>query len=113
ARILTVNGTTVVYLPRQWTWSFGLTGARSRFPGTRAEWRPSGVTRLGFPVAGRSERQLRGNVFFAVGTENFGQVEQIGQFSSQIYSGGCRVPSEMGCPNFWGDLLREFAKEAV
>ena len=90
ARILTVNGTTVVYLPRQWTWSFGLTGARSRFPGTRAEWRPSGVTRLGFPVAGRSERQLRGNVFFAVGTENFGQVDQIGQFSSQIYGGGLR-----------------------
>ena len=39
---------------------------------------------------GRSERQLSGNVFFAVGTENFGQVDQIGQFSSQIYGGGLR-----------------------
>src|SRR5689334_3285166 len=31
-----------------------------------------------------------GNVFFAVGTENFAQVDQIGQFSSQTYGGGMR-----------------------
>jgi tetratricopeptide (TPR) repeat protein len=90
ARILTVNGTVVVNLPREWTWSFGLTGARSQFSGTQAEWRPSGATRLGFPIVGRGERRLGGNMFCAVGTENFGNVDQIGQFSSHTYGGGLR-----------------------
>jgi tetratricopeptide (TPR) repeat protein len=90
ARILTVNGTTLFYLPHEWTWSLGLTGARSHFSGTGAEWRPSGVARLGFPITGWNQCRLGGNVFFAVGTENFAQVDQIGQFSSQTYGGGLR-----------------------
>jgi tetratricopeptide (TPR) repeat protein len=90
ARILTLTETTIVYLPREWTWSLGLTGARSHFPGTNAEWRPSGVARLGFPIADWSQRRLSGNVFFAVGTENFGQVDQIGAFASRTYGGGVR-----------------------
>jgi len=90
ARILTINEMTLFYLPRDWTWSVGLTGARSRFSGTGAEWRPSGMTRIGFPISGREERRLQGNVFCAVGTENFAQVDQIGQFSSQTYGGGLR-----------------------
>jgi tetratricopeptide (TPR) repeat protein len=91
ARILTINETTLFYLPRDWTLSVGLTGARSHFPGTGAEWRPSGMTRLGFPITRREEHRLAGNVFFAVGTENFAQVDQIGQFSSQTYGGGLRL----------------------
>jgi hypothetical protein len=90
AQILAVSGTTLVYLPREWTWFLGLTGARSLFAGTGAEWRPSGVTKLTFPLAGWSQRRLEGNVFFAVGTENFAQVDQIGRFSSQTYGGGLR-----------------------
>ncbi len=90
ARILTINGTTLFYLPKDWTWSLGLTGARSRFSGSGAEWRPSGMTKLGFPVAAWNERRLGGNVFFAAGTENFGQLDQIGRFSSQTYGGGLR-----------------------
>lgn len=90
ARILAINGMTIFYLPREWTWSLGLTGARSHFSGTETEWRPSGITRIGFPIAGNHERRLGGNLFFAVGTENFAQVDQIGRFSSQTYGGGLR-----------------------
>jgi tetratricopeptide (TPR) repeat protein len=90
ARILTVNETALFYLPHEWTWSLGLTEARSHFSGTGAEWRPSGVTRLGFPISRWDQRRLGGNVFFAVGTENFAQVDQIGRFSSRTYGGGLR-----------------------
>jgi hypothetical protein len=88
ARILTLNGTATFYLPREWTWSLSLLGARSRFSSTAAEWRPSGTTRLGFPLAARGERRLSGNVFFAAGTENFALVDQVGRFSAQSYGGG-------------------------
>lgn len=90
ARILTLNGTAIVYLPQEWTFSLGATGARSAFSGTGAEWRPSGITRLGFPLARSGEKQLSGNVFFAAGTEDFGLVDQIGNFASQTYGGGLR-----------------------
>jgi tetratricopeptide (TPR) repeat protein len=90
ARILTLNGTTIFYLPKDWTFSLGTTGARSAFTGTGAEWRPSGLTRLGFPLAHWSEKRLSGNLFFATGTEDFAQVDQIGRFASQTYGGGLR-----------------------
>jgi tetratricopeptide (TPR) repeat protein len=90
ARILTINGMALFYLPHEWTWSLGLIEARSHFSGTGAEWRPSGVTKLGFPVAHWAERRLSGNAFFAAGTENFAQVDQIGRFSSQTYGVGLR-----------------------
>jgi tetratricopeptide (TPR) repeat protein len=91
ARILSINETTLFYLPRDWTWSMGLTGARSHFSGTGAEWRPSGMTRLGFPITKWEDRRLGGNVFFAFGTENFAQVDQIREFSSQTYGSGLRL----------------------
>jgi tetratricopeptide (TPR) repeat protein len=91
SRILTLTGTTIVYLPREWTLSLGATGARSAFSGTDTEWRPSGITRLGFPLANWGPRRLSGNVFYAAGTEDFGEVDQIGRFSSQTYGGGLRL----------------------
>ena len=90
ARILAINETALFYLPHEWTWSLGLTEARSHFSGTGAEWRPSEVTRLGFPITGWDQRRLGGNFVFAVGTESFAQLDQIGQFSSQTYGGGLR-----------------------
>ena len=90
AHILTLAGTATINLPREWTWSLGLTEARSHFSGTNTAWRPSGTTRLGFPIASWGQRRLAGNVFFATGTENFAQVDQIGAFSSQTYGGGLR-----------------------
>ncbi len=90
ARILTLNSTAIFYLPREWTWTLGVIAARSHFSGTGVEWRPSGVAKLGFPLRMRGDRQLTGNLFFAVGTENFAKVDQIGSFSSQTYGGGLR-----------------------
>jgi tetratricopeptide (TPR) repeat protein len=87
ARILTLNGAAIMYLPRDWSFSLGATGARSSFSGSGVEWRPSGTARLGFPLVVKS---LSGNVFFAAGTENFAAADQIGKFASQTYGGGLR-----------------------
>lgn len=91
ARILTARLTSTLYFPQGWTWSLGLIEARSDFVGTQTEWHPSGISRLGFPLVGGDEGRLSGNVFFATGTENFAQVDQIGRFSSQTYGGGLRL----------------------
>jgi len=90
ARILTLNGGAIAYLPREWTFSLNATGARSVFTGTAAEWRPSGIARLGFPLAERGKRKLAGNLFFAAGTEDFALVDEIGRFASQTYGGGLK-----------------------
>ncbi len=88
AQVLTLTPNVLFYFPKEWTWSLAVTSARSRFPGAGAEWRPSGVTRLAFPLA----RRLTGNLFFAVGTENYALTDQIGRFSAQTYGGGVKVP---------------------
>ena len=90
ARILTASETAVVYLPRNWTFSVGLTEARSHFSGTDIDWRPSGLTRIAFPLGHWQQREFSGNAFFAVGTEDFAQVDQIGSFASRTYGGGLR-----------------------
>ena len=88
AAVLTLNETTIVYFPRDWTWSLKVTGARSEFPGSGAEWRPAGLSKIGFPIKRFENRQLGGNIFFATGTENYSQLDQIGRFSSHTYGGG-------------------------
>ena len=90
ARILTLNGTAVVYLPQDWAFTLAATGARSAFSGTGAAWKPSGTVRLEFPLKRWGDRRLSGNVLFAAGTENFAIVDQIGSFASQTYGGGWR-----------------------
>lgn len=90
ARILTLNGTTIVNFPQEWTFSLGATGARNVFSGTGAEWRPSGTARLGFPLGRWADRRLSGSLSFAAGTEDFAIVDQIGSFASQTYGGGLR-----------------------
>jgi hypothetical protein len=84
--VLTVGSSEIFYLPRDWTWTFTLTGARSGFAGTGVEWVPSGSTRLGFPL----HRRLSGNISFGIGSENFAQVDQIGHFSARTFAGGLR-----------------------
>lgn len=86
ARILALTSFVLFYLPREWTWSLAVTAARSRFPATSAEWRPSGVTRLSVPL----HRRVTANLFFSVGTENFARVDQIGRFSARTFGGGLR-----------------------
>jgi tetratricopeptide (TPR) repeat protein len=90
ARILTLNGTTLIYLPQDWTFSLGATGARSAFSGTNSQWRPSGIARIAFPLAHWGVKRLSGNLSFAAGTEDFAIVDQIGSFASQTYGGGLR-----------------------
>jgi tetratricopeptide (TPR) repeat protein len=90
AQILTINETATVYLPDGWMWSLGFTAARSSFYGSGTGWRPSGMSRLNFPILGKSSPSLFGKLFFAAGTENFSRVDQIGHFSSQSYGGGVR-----------------------
>ncbi|HET9378710.1 MAG TPA: tetratricopeptide repeat protein [Chthoniobacterales bacterium] len=90
ARILTVSGRMDLYFPRDWFLSFTARGARSAFSGMAVDWRPSGLARLGFPLVGRAERRLSGNVFFATGTEDFARVDQIGAFAAQTYGAGLR-----------------------
>ncbi len=86
AHVLTFSTNQIVYLPKGWTWSLTVTGARSGSAGTPVAWEPSGWSKLGFPLYHR----LSGNVLYAVGSENFSQVDQIGQFSAHTYGGGLR-----------------------
>jgi len=86
AHVLTLNTSQVVYLPHGWTWSLNVTGARTGFAGTPVDWRPSGWTKLGVPLC----RRVTGNLFFAVGSENFAQIDQIGHFSAHAIGGGLR-----------------------
>jgi hypothetical protein len=64
---------------------------RNSFPGLPVDWIPSGTSRLTFPLQHWSGgRALSGNVFFAVGSEDFALIDQIGSFASQTYGGGLR-----------------------
>jgi tetratricopeptide (TPR) repeat protein len=91
ARVFTLSGGALVYLPRDWIWSISATGARNSFPGLPVGWQPSGMSRLNFPITHWGERSLSGNVFFGVGSEDFALVDQIGSFASQTYGGGFRM----------------------
>jgi tetratricopeptide (TPR) repeat protein len=86
AQVITLNTTQIFYLPRDWTWTLSATGARTRFGTGTTDWVPSGSTKIGFPLF----RRLSGNVLFAVGAENFAQVDQIGRLSARTYGAGLR-----------------------
>jgi Flp pilus assembly protein TadD len=85
ARILSIGELALFYLPNDWTWSLRVSEARSQFYGVGSEWRPSGMTKLGFPIARPKQRHLNGSTFFAAGTETFGRIDQIGSFASQTF----------------------------
>jgi tetratricopeptide (TPR) repeat protein len=86
ARVLTLTPSTIVYLPRDWMWQIAVTAARSSFPGIAPNWQPSGITRLTIPMAPR----LKGNVFFAVGSEDYAVTDQLGRLAAQTWGGGLR-----------------------
>ncbi|MGB8473988.1 MAG: tetratricopeptide repeat protein [Candidatus Acidiferrum sp.] len=90
SRILTLSGTTIVYLPHEISFSLGATGARSSFSESGVGWQPAGMTWLKFPLLSWGEKGLSGNIFFAVGSEDFARIDQIGRFASQTYGGGLR-----------------------
>jgi tetratricopeptide (TPR) repeat protein len=86
AQVVALNTTQIFYLPKEWTWTLSATGARTQFSVGAADWVPSGSTKIGFPLF----RSLSGSVLFAVGAENFAQVDQIGRLSARTYGGGVR-----------------------
>jgi tetratricopeptide (TPR) repeat protein len=86
AEVVTLNTTQIAYLPHEWTSTLSVTGAHTRFVGGESDWVPSGSARLGVPLF----RHLSGNLLFAVGAENFAQVDQIGRLSARTYGGGLR-----------------------
>jgi tetratricopeptide (TPR) repeat protein len=90
ARIFTLSGGTLIYLPRDWTWSINIQGVRNSFPGLPVGWKPSGMSRLNVPLLHWKERVLSGNALFAVGSEDFALIDQVGSFASQTYGGGLR-----------------------
>jgi len=86
ARVLALSPSASFYLPRDWMFLLRITAARSSFPGLPVEWQPSGISKLTFPIV----PQLTGNVFFAVGTEDYALTDQIGRFSARTWGGGLR-----------------------
>lgn len=90
SRILALNGNAIIYLPRECTLLLGATGSRSVFSGTSADWRPSELLRLAFPLSHWGEKIVSGTLSFAAGTEDFAKVDQIGGLASQTYGSGLR-----------------------
>ena len=84
ARVLGLTSTAIIEVPRNATFTVAVTEARSAFSTTGPDWSPSGIARLGVPLGSR----FTPNVFFAVGTEDFAQADQIGRFSAQTIGGG-------------------------
>ncbi|MGH9522735.1 MAG: tetratricopeptide repeat protein, partial [Terriglobales bacterium] len=87
SRVFTIGTTQIVYLPREWTWAIRITGVRTSFAPTNAEWVPSGFTRLSWPAMPR----LTVNGLFAVGAEDFSNIDQIGHFAAHTFGGGAKI----------------------
>ena len=84
SRVLVVGTTQVVYLSDDWMWTIRVAGVRTKFAMTCAQWVPSGFMKL-------SLNRLSLNGLFAVGAENFSDVDQVGYFSAHTYGGGAKI----------------------
>jgi len=91
AHVLALTGTVTADLARGYRWTFSANEARSGFAGTRVAWEPSGYSRLEFPIPQVSANRFFPNVTFAVGSENFSELDQVSAFASRTYSGGFRL----------------------
>jgi tetratricopeptide (TPR) repeat protein len=84
ARVLALSPGAALYLPRDWTWLFRVSAARNHLTGSPVQWQPSGWTKLSFPIT----RHIGSHLLFGSGTENFGVLDQIGQFSARTWGSG-------------------------
>lgn len=82
----------ILYFPKDWNWLFRFSTTRLAFTGAGYERKPSGWTRLSFPLA----RGIAGTLLFAAGTENFGYFDQIRQYSARTWGGSLRVRISAG-----------------
>jgi len=91
AGVLVLTGTVATNFGNNFRWTVSANGARSQFTGTGVAWKPSGYSRLDFPLPRISAERLTMNATFAVGSENFSEVDQVGAFASRTYGGGFRL----------------------
>lgn len=84
ARVLALSPGAILYLPKDWTWLFRVSAARSHLTGSGIQWQPSGWTKLSFPIS----RHIGSHLLFGSGTENFGLLDQIGRFSARTWGSG-------------------------
>jgi tetratricopeptide (TPR) repeat protein len=91
AHILVLTGTVAADLARDCRWTFSANEARSGFAGTPVAWEPSGYTRLDFSLPDVRAEKFLPNLTFAVGSENFSEVDQVRAFASRTYGGGFRL----------------------
>lgn len=88
AHVLALTGTVAADMARGCRWTFSASVARSGFDGTPVAWEPSGYTRLEFPLPHVRAARFLPNLTFAVGSENYSEVDQIEAFASRTYGGG-------------------------
>ena len=91
ADVLVLTGTVATNFAHDFRWTVSANGARSQFTGTGVAWKPSGYGRLDFPAPRVAASRLLLNLTFAVGSENFSEVDQVGAFASRTYGGGFRL----------------------
>ena len=91
AHALVLTGTLAVDFAREYRWTFSASEARSGFAGTPVAWEPSGYSKLEFPLPHVRAERFLANVTFAVGSENFTEVDQLRAFASRTYGGGFRL----------------------
>ncbi|HYK89094.1 MAG TPA: tetratricopeptide repeat protein [Acidobacteriota bacterium] len=87
AHLLVLSPGAILYFPNDWNWLVRLCTTRSHFSGAGSNWKQGGWTRLTFPLT----RKVSGQVLFAAGTENFGVVDQIREFSARAWGGGLKI----------------------
>jgi len=91
ASVLVFTGTVAADFAHDLRWTVSANGARSHFSGAPVSWKPSGYTRLDFPLPRIPADRLLMDLTFAVGSENFSELDQVGAFASRTYGGGFRV----------------------
>lgn len=91
AHVLLLNGTVAADMADDFRWTFSFGEARSGFVGTPVAWEPTGYTRLEFPLPHVSVDRLLPNVMFAVGSENYAELDQVTAFASRTYGAGFRL----------------------
>ena len=91
AHVMALTGTTAADMARDFRWTFSFTEARSGFAGTPVAWEPSGYTKLEFPLPHVRAEKFLPNVMYAVGSENYSELDQVTAFASRTYGGGFRL----------------------
>lgn len=91
AHVMVLTGTAAADFARGFRWTVSANGARSGFAGTPVGWEPAGYSRFDFPLPRVNPERLLLNTTFSVGTENFGELDQVGAFASRTFGGGARI----------------------